>query len=416
MPDLISAALFERDERVLTAHRRPGRPPFAGSWLLPMTRVGANETAEAALGRHVREQFGVTVSGESFVDTVYIEDAAAKRRYVANVFRAQISGGPMRFRADGDYDDARWLALPELHVIPMPAELRDGVLRALTQTEPKEERDWTAIEAAMSAPAVPLAERAEEAAVEPEPAPDNRAGWDAIAAAYQDERYGDRHAGRLVWSRGVFEDELGLLGDVHGQRAIVLGCGGGQDAVALERMGARPVGVDISGAQIAYAKKYALRHGAENASFVEGSIDDLARFDDGSFDLAVSIHALAYVTNLERAFAEAARVLKPGGVLAISVPHPLNQVFGDDPPYAPARSYREETIDWTWELKDASARLRERTPMVSGWFGMMTDAGFTVERVVEPDQSGLTGDDAEGFDLARARLIPYAIIFKARKR
>ncbi|HEY8173868.1 MAG TPA: methyltransferase domain-containing protein [Dehalococcoidia bacterium] len=416
MPDLLSAALFEHDGAVLTAHRSSARPPFAGQWLLPMTPVRSDETAEEALVRHARDQFGIDVSGESFVDTVYMEDPDDKRRYVANIFRARLGEGPMRFRADGDYDDARWLAAGELADVWMPPALREPLVRILTAPPDEYENVWSEEQGG----ALPLGEQAPATAsgtaAPPVPAPDNHEGWNAIAAAYQAERYGDRDVGRLKWSRGVFEDELRLLDDVRGKRAIVLGCGGGQDVVALERMGAVAVGVDISEEQITYAKKYAARHGAENSSFVVGSMDDLTRFDDASFDAAVSIHALAYVTDLERALFEAARVLKPGATLAIAVPHPLNQVAGDDPPYGVVRSYWADVLDWEFELEGASAHFRERTPSVSQWFSLLTDAGFTVERIAEPYLGDLTGDDAKGFDMRKAQLLPYVMIIKARKR
>ena len=45
-----------------------------------------------------------------------------------------------------------------------------------------------------------------------------------------------------------------------GKRVIVLGCGGGQDVVALDRMGAIAVGIDQSERQIEYARKFAAGH------------------------------------------------------------------------------------------------------------------------------------------------------------
>ena len=38
-PSLMSAALIERDALVLAAHRKQGRRPSGGQWLLPMTVV-----------------------------------------------------------------------------------------------------------------------------------------------------------------------------------------------------------------------------------------------------------------------------------------------------------------------------------------------------------------------------------------
>ena len=50
-PALLSAALIERDTLVLAAHRKQGRRPFGGQWLLPMTAVSMFGLAAATLAR-----------------------------------------------------------------------------------------------------------------------------------------------------------------------------------------------------------------------------------------------------------------------------------------------------------------------------------------------------------------------------
>lgn len=411
-PAILSAAMLEDGGAVLAAHRRAGRPPFEGCWLPPLTPVRPDETAEDAVRRHAVEQFGASLSDEAFADTVYVVDPNDQARYVANVFRAAPPAG-LRFRNDGDYDDARWLAPAELALVQMPGELRDSLVRLLT--EPRETYPPVATQSA------PLAERDALAATsEPEPddtpPPDNRAGWDAIANAYQREYFGDRDAGRLKWTRGVFEDDLRLLGDVRGMRALVLGCGGGQDVVALAKMGAVAVGIDHSAAQLRYARGYAQRHGDANISFVECPIEDLSRFADASFDVVVSIHALGFVEDAAGVLRECARVLKRSGVLGISVPHPFDQTLSDGPPYVIERSYWQRHMDWDWKFEEASGRLRDWRRTVSEWVNLMVDAGFIIERMDEPYLGGLSGDDAKNFDMTLAKLMPWALILKARRR
>ncbi len=415
MPDLLSAALFERDGMVLMAHRKPGHPPFGAQWILPMTLVAEHETAEEALRRHARDTFGIEVGEEQFADTVYVEDPSDAHRYVANIFRTPLGSAPMRFDADGDYDDARWLAAAELEQVSMPPPLRDPVVRILRGETPVPRTDWEPQADEKPEAALPLAERPEPEA----PAPDNRAGWDAISAAYQEQRFGEMYGERLMWSFASSEDDLHVLDDVRGKRVIVLGCGGGQDCVALARMGAIAVGIDPSAAQIGYARQYASAHATENASFVEGTAEDLTRFDDGSFDLAVSSHALNYVERIEHALAEAHRVLRGGGVLAFAVTHPMSVLASDAPPYVVEHAYWDETVDWSWEFEGAPpARFRQRFPTLSRWFEMLTDAGFAVERIAEPreDDRRPPPGSKTPWDAARARLVPNTIIFKARKR
>lgn len=415
MAELLSAALIERGDRALIAHRR--RPPLAGRWTLPATRVGEHETAEEAVRRHAREQFGVLPASEAFVDTVYVVDPADQRQYVANVFRTAIEG-PIRFNAEGDYDDARWLDPAEIEQLDtMPPDLRLPLVKLLTDPESVEPMDWERFADEVRAQqAIPLAEQQAAEPAEAAPPPDNKAAWDAIAAAYQRERSGERFGERLMWSWRASEDDLHALDDVSGQRALVLGCGAGQDVVALATLGAVATGIDISPAQIAYARKYAAARGAENAAFVEGDIQDLSRFDDESFDLAVSIHVLGHVPDAAVAIAEAARVLKPGGVLAFAVQHPFDACV-DGPPYRIATSYWTREHDWTWEFEDGSAgTFRAYRHTVGEWFELLTNAGLAVERIIEPREADLPKAADDDHDDNRLRLVPYTLIIKARKR
>jgi hypothetical protein len=101
----------------------------------------------------------------------------------------------------------------------------------------------------------------------------------------------------------------------------------------------------------------------------------------------------------------------------MAVPHPFDQTLSGDPPYAPERTYWDTTIDWTWTFENGSnARFRDYTRTISWWFDALTHAGFTVERLIEPYQGDVTRDDTKDFLVARARVIPYVLILKARKR
>src|SRR5205085_10690968 len=85
----------------------------------------------------------------------------------------------------------------------------------------------------------------------------------------------------------------------------------------LFRSGGRVVGVAITDDQLAKAQRLRLRDGFEQVEFIEATIDDLP-FEDGTFDAVISNGVINLSPVKHRVFAEAARLLKPLGALAIA--------------------------------------------------------------------------------------------------
>jgi ubiquinone/menaquinone biosynthesis C-methylase UbiE len=108
---------------------------------------------------------------------------------------------------------------------------------------------------------------------------------------------------------------LRLAGDVRGRRALDAGCGDGSLSIALAKRGALVTGVDCDPAMLAEAREQA-RINRVDVGFREGRVENLP-FEDGGFDLALAVTVLCFVPDIDRAMAEMARVLRPGGRLVL---------------------------------------------------------------------------------------------------
>src|SRR5262249_26124576 len=154
-----------------------------------------------------------------------------------------------------------------------------------------------------------------------------------------------------------------------GKRALVLGCGGGQDMVALARMGAYVSGIDASANMLEHADALLNKENIDG-ELVLGTVSSLSFASNASFDLVVSVHALTYVEHIDRCFAEAHRVLVPDGILAFSVHHPIDASTYDSAPYAWNKSYFQTKTNFTWLESDFTSYHRT----VTEWFAIVRDA------------------------------------------
>lgn len=103
----------------------------------------------------------------------------------------------------------------------------------------------------------------------------------------------------------------------NGKACLDAGCGGGRNAIAMARLGAARVhGVDLGGAGIEDARKRSAQ--MPIVTFDEGSIEDLP-FADDSFDVVWCAGVLMHTGDPERALAELARVMRPGGLIYLLV-------------------------------------------------------------------------------------------------
>ena len=99
--------------------------------------------------------------------------------------------------------------------------------------------------------------------------------------------------------------------EVDGLDVIELGCGTAYWSAWLARRGARPVGVDVTPAQLETARALQAEHGLEFPLLEAGA--EAVPLPDASFDLAFSEYGASIWCDPTLWIPEAFRLLRPGG-------------------------------------------------------------------------------------------------------
>jgi arsenite methyltransferase len=111
-----------------------------------------------------------------------------------------------------------------------------------------------------------------------------------------------------------------LLDEMEGARVLDLGSGSGMDtfiASLITGPTGSVIGLDMTDAQRAKAEALRQRQDVRNITYVKGYID-AAPFEDGSFDIVISNGVINLAVDKPQVFREIARLLRPGGRLAIA--------------------------------------------------------------------------------------------------
>jgi SAM-dependent methyltransferase len=120
--------------------------------------------------------------------------------------------------------------------------------------------------------------------------------------------------------------DFGLLPVQPGTRLLDLGCGAGRHAFEAGRRGASVVALDSDGTELARVAAVAAAM-AEAGELPDGAFVGMAAgdatampFPDDSFDVVIAAEVLEHIRGDQHAMNEIARVLRPGGMAAVTVP------------------------------------------------------------------------------------------------
>ncbi|MFO7321869.1 MAG: methyltransferase domain-containing protein [Chloroflexota bacterium] len=155
--------------------------------------------------------------------------------------------------------------------------------------------------------------------------------------------------------------------------ALDIATGGGHTALHVARHTRRVVATDFGLDMLVAAREYAQAQGAANLTFAGADAEQLP-FAGQCFNLVTCRVAAHHFPDVYRFVVEAARVLKPGGLLAI-----LDHLLPDDPRAA-------DYIEAFETLRDPS---HHRAFNEAEWRGLLLDAGLTVEHVEKLERAAL---------------------------
>lgn len=241
----------------------------------------------------------------------------------------------------------------------------------------------------------------------------NRAYWDRTSDEYQERHreFINRPQARWgVWQ--IPESELDVLGEVSGKDVLELGCGAAQWSILLAKQGARPVGLDNSERQLEHARRRVADAGLD-FPLVHASAEEVP-LPDESFDIVFCDHGAFTFADPYKLVPEAARLLRPQGLLAFSHTSAIALVCQN-----PNEDYRVEPklhLDYLGMHKLDDGEVVEYQLPYGEWIRLFRANGFIVEDLIEPRPPA----DARSTywkpeELEWARRWPSESIWKARK-
>src|SRR3954453_19842189 len=208
----------------------------------------------------------------------------------------------------------------------------------------------------------------------------NVALWTRANAEYTDENATTNWAlDEISWGIwAIDESELNVLGDVNGLDVVELGCGTAYFSAWLAKLGAKPIGVDITPAQLETARRMMAETGIE-FPLVEADAAETG-LPDASADLVVSEYGASIWVDPYRWIPEAARLLRDGGRLVFLRTSTLVILCSDDEMPAKEHLVHAQLGMKRFEFPKGGVESH----LAHGqWIGLLRENGFEIELLIE---------------------------------
>jgi 2-polyprenyl-3-methyl-5-hydroxy-6-metoxy-1,4-benzoquinol methylase len=253
--------------------------------------------------------------------------------------------------------------------------------------------------------------------------------WEKISEKYSDE---------LITSTNDIHFGVGIPGNkklnlipltLDKLSVIDLGCGSGENLVALSKLGYKITGIDSSETQLELAKELLLENNIDG-TLIHDNIFNLKNLNK-KFDLILSIGVVHFSSAIKDFFTTCSLLAKKGSILVLSTPHPIDMaidftgidsedaiLFKD---YFPTDNLITNAHYWAkfaGHIELASS-LEEYIWRPSDVINLMLEQGFNIIGVYEPkaDYSSespcLYKSSKNGFINGICQRVPQYLIYKA---
>jgi SAM-dependent methyltransferase len=204
---------------------------------------------------------------------------------------------------------------------------------------------------------------------------------------------------------------------LQGCEVLCLASGGGQQAPILAAAGATVTVLDNSHNQLAQDRRVAERDSLDITT-IEGDMADLSMFADSSFALIIHPVSNCFIPDIRPVWAEAFRVLRPGGALLSGFVNPLIYIFDDTKKEQGVLEVKHQLPYSDFEYLSAEEKQRfsdegralEFSHSLDDQIGGQIEAGFVISGFYEDRDNNI--DEKENI---LSRYLPVYIATKAIK-